>query len=102
MDLSREFRHEMSSEQGLEGGRKTTQYTQINIKAVRAADHRKERRNACPTNDFFNLIIHPFIHLNLIHAYYTKNSWNTDIRTRNHGILSLKTTFVTLGILWLK
>ena len=27
MDLSREFRHEMSSEQGIEEGRKTTQYT---------------------------------------------------------------------------
>ena len=52
MDLSREFRHEMSSEQGLVEGRKTTQYTQINIKAVRTADHRRERTNVYPTNDF--------------------------------------------------
>ena len=44
MDLSREFRHEMSSEQGIEEGRKTTQYTQKkNIKALRAADQRKKK-----------------------------------------------------------
>lgn len=71
MDLSREFRHEMSSEQGIEEGRKTTQYThKKKHQSIEGCRSEKEEM-PIPQMIFLNLIIYPFIHLNLIFACYT-------------------------------